>query len=182
MQDFSSDLLVYELHGYSPDQLPCDPYPLWPCKQKPIELFAELTGPGQGTGSATVSVDLFSDTVRFQVKFRDLCAKPILAVVHGPAVDPSYGSASPLTRLPSLVGFPKQSTTGEYNRVFKLTDPQLYSQNLLAANFDNIALTRVMFLDSLFAQRSYFSIKEDIESDALAVFATHEVRGPLFCS
>jgi hypothetical protein len=81
-----------------------------------------------------------------------------------------------------LVGFPKQSTTGEYNRVFKLTDPQLYSQNLLAANFDNIALTRVMFLDSLFAQRSYFSIKEDIESDALAVFATHEVRGPLFCS
>jgi len=175
--------LVYELHGYSPDQLPCDPYPLWPCKQKPIELVAELTGPGTARATVTLSVDLFSDSVRFQVKFRDLCAKPILAVVHGPAVDPRYGSASPLTRLPSLVGFPKQSTSGEYNRLFKLTDPQLYSQNLLAANFDNIALTRVMFLDSLFAQRSYFSIQTQIEPDPLSVFGKNgEVRGPLFCS
>ena len=102
---------------------------------------AVLNGPNEdpsntspGTGTATVSIDLSSSTMRVQESFSDLTGNTTAAHIHCCTAAPDTGTAGVATTIPTFTDFPLNVAAGSYDHTFDMTSASSYNPAFIAAN------------------------------------------------
>ncbi|HEY3441413.1 MAG TPA: CHRD domain-containing protein [Paludibaculum sp.] len=134
-----------------------------------ISYVADLNGANEspaaaspGVGTAWVTVDNVSHTMRVRVVFSGLLALNTASHIHCCTSVPGTGTAGVATMTPTFLGFPTGATEGAYDRTFDTTDFQTYRASFLAANGGTAAGAEAALFAGLANGTSYLNIHTSI--------------------
>lgn len=147
-----------------------------PAAAVPITYYATLTGAAEappnastGTGTATVIFDDVAHTLSVEVHFSGLTAPVSAAHIHCCTPVQGDGTAGVATQTPSFFAFPAASS-GDYLRVFDLTDAASFRAAFITANGGTVAGAEAALGAGLFAGKAYLNLHT-------ATFPGGEIRG-----
>lgn len=145
--------------------------------QAAIVLQATLSGAAEappnasaGFGTATLTFDDAAQTMRLQATFSNLTGTVSAAHIHASTLVPLTGTAGVATQLPSFSGFPLGVTSGNYDKIFDMTDAASYNPAYITANGGTTATAYAALRDASVASRSYLNIHT-------SAFGGGEIRG-----
>ena len=97
--------------------------------------FTPEGGPtASGSGSATVTIDTVSITMRVQADFSGLSGTTAAAHVHCCTASPGVGNVGVATELPTFTGFPLGVTSGSYDFTYDMTQAANFNPSFITAN------------------------------------------------
>ena len=127
-----------------------------------VLTYSALLAPEQvgatGTGSATVTIDDLSNTMRVIASFSGLSGNTTVAHIHCCTAVPMTGTAGVATTTPSFAGFPAGVPSGNYDRTFDLTDSSSWRAGFITASGGTTAGAQAALLTGLTANSAYFNI------------------------
>jgi len=121
------------------------------------------------TGTATVTIDTGSYTMRVQETFSGLLAENTASHIHCCTTEPRTGTAGVATTTPTFTGFPSGSS-GVYDHTFDMTNASSYNSAFLTANGG----APLSAFDALVAGLNTGSAYANIHSE---MFTAGEIRG-----
>lgn len=115
-----------------------------------------------GTGTAFVTVDTATNTMRVQATFSGLLGTTTAAHIHCCATAPS--NAGVATQTPSFIGFPLGVTSGTFDNTFDMLLASSYNAAFLnnATNLGNTATAWVTLYTGMAAGQTYFNIHTNV--------------------
>jgi hypothetical protein len=123
-----------------------------------------------GRGTAKITVDYDSFTLRVQVEFSGLEGDATSAHIHAPTAIPHGGDAIIATQTPSFDMFPAGGTGGTYDHTFDLGAVSTYNPDFIAWYGGDFGAAIDGFLRALLAGKGYLDIHTTAYPDG-------EVRG-----
>jgi hypothetical protein len=109
----------------------------------------------QGSGTATVTLDLDLVTMRVQTNFSNLTGNVTSANLHGPTATPRVGTAEHATA--TFPSFPT-GTSGSYDRTFDLTLASSYDPAFITASGGTISNALNALISALQQERAYLNV------------------------
>ena len=157
----------------------------------PITFVADLTGadenpptPSAGTGTAFVTLDPGSDTMRVEVTFSGLTAPTSASHIHCCEATPgANANVLVATTVPSFPGFPLGVTSGSYDHTFNLLDSGTYNPAFIASSFDpthDVPGAALALINGIENEETYLNIHTSLIVGGVQVgFPGGEIRGTL---
>ncbi len=145
---------------------------------------AILNGPAEspsnaspGTGTATITVNTVTNTMRVQCTFSGLTGSTTASHIHSATAVANTGTAGVATTTPTFAGFPIGVTSGTYDNTLDMTLASSYNPAYVTANGGTTASAFAALQAGLSANQAYYNIHS-------ATFPGGEIRGFLsvFCS
>lgn len=126
-----------------------------------------------GTGTALVTIDDHSNTMRVQVTFADLTGNVTLSHIHCCTAAVASGGAGVASPLPSFPGFPSGVKSGSYDQTFDMSLATSYNQNaggFLSANGNDPLTAFSALMTGIAEGKAYLNIHTSF-------VGTGEIRG-----
>lgn len=120
-----------------------------------------------GASLATIVIDDIAMTMSLSVPFIDLLGNTVAAHLHCCTAEPLIGTAP--VAVP-LDGFPLGGRSGDYSRVFDLSDPGTYNAAFITAHGGTVETARTFLLNGINANESYLNIHTNL-------YPNGEIRG-----
>ncbi|HPG25585.1 MAG TPA: CHRD domain-containing protein [Myxococcota bacterium] len=135
--------------------------------------FTPEGGPtASGSGSATVTIDTVSITMRVQADFSGLSGTTAAAHVHCCTASPGVGNVGVATELPTFTGFPLGVTSGSYDFTYDMTQAANFNPSFITANGGSTSAALAALIAGLGDDRAYLNIHT-------STFAGGEIRARL---
>jgi len=135
--------------------------------------FTPEGGPtASGSGSATVTIDTVSITMRVQADFSGLSGTTAAAHVHCCTASPGVGNVGVATELPTFTGFPLSVTSGSYDFTYDMTQAANFNPSFITANGGSTSAALAALIAGLGDDRAYLNIHT-------STFAGGEIRARL---
>ena len=140
--------------------------------------LANLSGPAEaipnaspGTGSAQVTYDDVTHSLRVQVSFSGLLGTTTASHIHAPTALPGTGAAGVATTVPTFAGFPLGVTSGTYDSGWlDLTSASSYNPAFITAWGGTTASAEAALATALATDQAYLNIHTSL-------FGGGEIRG-----
>jgi hypothetical protein len=139
-----------------------------PAGATPIQFSAILNGTNEvppnaspGTGTALITFDLATDTMRVQVDFTGLTAGNTAAHIHCCTAAPFTSTAGVATVTPTFTGFPGGTTAGTYDHTFDMLSASSYNSAFISGAFDpthDAAGAEQALFDAMLVGKTYLNI------------------------
>jgi hypothetical protein len=123
-----------------------------------------------GFGSASVTVDDATLSMRVQATFADLLGNTTVAHIHCCTAAPGVGNAGVATMTPTFAGFPAGVTSGSYDQTFDMSLASSWNAAFLTAQGGSTAAAFATLLGGMEAGTSYFNVHT-------SMFGGGEIRG-----
>lgn len=120
-------------------------------------LSGEVTGT-TGTGSINVVYDDVAANFTYDVTFNGLSSGTTVAHIHCCTAEPGTGNAAPASELPTLNGFPVGATSGSYDDVIDMTDPESFNPAFVTANGGTVTSALAALIAGMNAGTAYFNV------------------------
>lgn len=134
-------------------------------------LAPEAIG-ANGTGSATVTIDLDLQTMRVQASFSGLSGNTSASHIHGPTAVAFTGNAGVMTQTPTFSAFPLGVKAGTFDQTFDLSLASSYNPAFLSnsTNQNSIPTAFNTLISAIGDGKSYLNIHT-------STFTGGEIRG-----
>ena len=133
-------------------------------------LGPEVTG-ATGSGSAQITIDDLTNTMRLQVTFQGLSGTTTVSHIHAPTTSPGTGTAGVIVPSGStLPGFPNGVSSGSYDYSFDLGDNMTYRPAFITNNGGTTTGARNALIGYIRSRQAYLNVHT-------TAFPTGEIRG-----
>lgn len=131
---------------------------------------AEPPAVSDGTGEATVVLDLVEMTLAIDLWFSGLTGTTTVSHIHCCTALPGQGNAGVATTLPSFVGFPAGVQAGTFSTLLDLSDGASWNFAFVTNNGGTLESATAVLGTALLAGTAYLNIHT-------SAFAGGEIRG-----
>jgi hypothetical protein len=111
-----------------------------------------------GTGTALLTFDLDTSTMRVETTFSNLVGNVTVAHIHCCTTEAGTGTAGVATPTPTFPGFPSGVTAGTYDMTFDLTQASSYNAAFVTANGGTASGAMSALMAGVDAGKAYLNI------------------------
>lgn len=123
-----------------------------------------------GTGSATVTYDGATKTLRVEITFSDLLGPTTVAHIHAPTALPGAGVIGVAVQPGTLTGFPAGVTSGVFDETIDLANPANYTAAFLTLFGGTAAGAEAGLISAILGGKAYVNVHTSL-------FPAGEIRG-----